>query len=79
MTIVDILPLYEKKFLHIEAVAFLLGTTRKGAQAAIYKARKGLYKNKPAKVHQENWNAFLRAIELVEDKSLKELLSEISK
>jgi len=75
MTINDILPLYEQKFLHVDAIAFLLGTTRKGAQAAIYKARNDMYKRRPAKVYKENWDAFLRAFEQVEDKALEEVLN----
>lgn len=76
MTIVDILPLYEKNFIHIDAVAFLLGTTRKGAQAAIYKARRNHFKKKPTPVKKENWDVFLNALEQVEDKSLIKILEK---
>lgn len=71
MTIVDILPLYEEKILHIDAIALLLGTSRKGAQAVIYKAKNNLYKSRPAKISKENWDTLKRAFDEVEDKALE--------
>lgn len=71
MTILDVLPLYERNILHVDAIALLLGTSRKGAQAAIYKAKNKLYKKRPAKISKENWDTFIRAFEEVEDKALE--------
>lgn len=66
MTIYNLLPLYKDKKIHIDTIAFLMGTNRRGAQQMVYKARKNLYKKRPPEIVKENYDKFVETIIAIE-------------